>query len=194
MPHHHPLTLTRTVNLPAQPADRAIIALADKLADAGLDTLSPAWDDRGYLKIINTPGALAELTITTCGHFTWEYRPTSPGPDMPARITAVFLALLDPSARPEPATQPSVGHALFSQVGRALARCGLNVTLDILDVSEASYDIYSELAVTNPAHPERGTGSLGPDGTIWWECRTQLALTLRDIATAITRALAAAAL
>jgi hypothetical protein len=98
MTNHHPRTLTRTAKLPAQPADHALLALAG----AGLETRSPAWEDRGYLKIINTPCALNELTITTGGHLTWEYRPSKPGHDTPTQLIAVIVALLGPRSMPEP--------------------------------------------------------------------------------------------
>src|SRR5215472_10796058 len=100
MSNHHPPALTHTAELPVQPADDALLALADRLAAAGLETRSPAWEDRGYLKLINTPGALSEFTITTSGHLTWEYRPHKPGLDTPARLAAIIL--LGPAACPSP--------------------------------------------------------------------------------------------
>ena len=187
--HHAPATTPTTPPL-AQPADHALRHLADQLTAAGLDTRSPAWEDRGYLKITNTPGAVSELTITPCGHVTWEYRPAHPGHNTPARLAAIILALLDPTAPDDIATEPRADLTPASLAGRALVACGLSVTLAILDVSQTRFDIYSELRITNPACPERGIANLTGDGTIWWECRThQTALSLADIAGAITRAL-----
>jgi hypothetical protein len=191
MSNHHPPALTRTAQLPAQPADHALLALADRLAAAGLETRSPAWEDRGYLKLINTPGAVSELTITTSGHLTWEYRPHKFGCGTHARLAAIIAALLGPTACPSPPPGPSADRTLLSLAGRALASYGLKVTLDILDISQADYTAYTELRITNPARPEAGTVSLAPDGTIWWECRTQPNHGLDGIAAAIIHALTA---
>jgi hypothetical protein len=189
MSNHHPTVTACTAKMPAQPADHAVLALADQFAAAGLETRSPAWEDRGYLKIINTPGALSELTITTGGHLTWEYRPQKPGHGTPTRLAAIIVALLGPAACPSPPQGPPADRTLLSLTGRALASYGLKVTLDILDISQTSYTAYTELRITNPARPEGGTVSLAPDGTIWWECRTQPTLSLDGIAAAIIHAL-----
>jgi hypothetical protein len=190
MRNHHPPAATCTAEPPVQPADHSILFLADQLTKAGYDTRSPAWEDRGYLKITNTPGALSELTITTSGHVTWEYRPTRPGHPEPARLATVIAGLLDPGTHLMTPEEPRVLRALITSVGVALARHGLTVTLDVLDVSQAFCDIYCELRITNPAWPERGTASLASDGTIWWESRTQPGQTLDAIAASIIRALA----
>lgn len=189
MSNHHPPALTRTADLPSQPADHALLALADRLAAAGLETRSPAWEDRGYLKLINTPGAVSELTITTSGHLTWEYRTRNPGCGTPARLAAIIAALLGPAACPDPSPGPPADRTLLSLAGRALASYGLKVTLDILDISQTSYPAYTELRITNPARPEAGTVSLAPDGTIWWECRAQPSHDLNSIAAALIHAL-----
>ena len=190
MRNHRALAPARSPEPSAQPADPALLTLADQLAAAGLDTRSPAWEDRGYLKIINAPGTRTELTISTCGHLTWEYQPVHPSQKAPARLAAVILSLLDPAASHDITAEPCSDPTLVSFTGRALAACGLSVILDVLDVSQTSYEVYSELRITNPACPERGTASLAADGTVWWECRIdQTALSLADAACAITRAL-----
>lgn len=173
MTNHHPATVTSIAQLPAQPADHALLALADQLAAAGLETRSPAWEDRGYLKLINTPGAISELTITAGGHLTWEYRPRGPSYGTAAQLAAIVVALLGPAACPSPSVGSPADGTLLSLVGRALASYGFTVTLDILDISQTDYTAYTELRITNPVRPEGGTVSLAPDGTIWWECRTQ---------------------
>jgi hypothetical protein len=179
----------RTAESPVQPADHALLALADQLTAAGYDTRSPAWEDRGYLKITNTPGALSELTISTSGQVTWEYRPARPGHPEPDRLTAVIAGLLDPGAHLITPAEPRIHRALITSAGTTLARHGLTVTLDVLDISQAFYDVYCELRITNLARPERGTASLSSDGTIWWETRTQPGHTLDSIADSIIRAL-----
>jgi hypothetical protein len=174
----------------AQPADDLLLTLADQLAAAGYATRSPAWEDRGYLKITNTPGATSELTISTSGHVTWEYRPARPGHLEPVRIAAIITSLLDPGTRPAPPTEPRAHRTLITTTGRALAKHGLHVTLDILDISQAFCDIYSELRINNPARPERGAASLASDGTIWWDTQAQPGHSLDTITVTIIRALA----
>jgi hypothetical protein len=90
---------------------------------------------------------------------------------------------------PQPTPGAPADRTLLSLAGRALASYGLNVTLDILDISQTDYTAHTELRITNPARPESGTVSLAPDGTIWWECRTQPTLSLDGIAAAIIHAL-----
>ena len=136
---------------PVQPADHALQALADQLTAAGFDTRSPAWEDRGYLKITNAPGAISEVTIATSGYVTWEYRPIRPGHPEPTRLAAVIAGLLDPGIHLITSAEPRIHRALITSAGSALARHGLTVTLDVLDISQAFYDIYSELRITNLA-------------------------------------------
>jgi hypothetical protein len=47
----------------------------------------------------------------------------------------------------------------------------MHVTLDTLDRDETFYEIYAEVAITNPAQPHRGTARVTDDGAIWWHCR-----------------------
>jgi hypothetical protein len=96
-----------------------------------------------------------------------------------------------PAACRSLSTEAPTDRALLSLAGRALASYGLKVTLDILDISQTNYTVYTELRITNPIRPEGGTVSLAPDGTIWWECRTQPTLSLDGIAAAIIHAFTA---
>lgn len=183
----------------SQPADQALLAIADQLTAAGFDIRSPAWEETAYLEITNAPGSLSEITITSYGTVTWECRPSHVG-CMPAnRLAAIVLSLLDPADQPRSIqAEPRADLALMSLTGRALAGHGLAVTLEVLDVNQTFYDTYCELRITNPVRPERGTASLAGDGTIWWECHTnhpathRPALSLADIAAAILQALASA--
>jgi hypothetical protein len=183
----------------SQPADQALLSIADQLTAAGFDIRSPAWEETAYLEITNAPGSLSELTVTSYGTVTWEYRPNHAGYMPPNRPAAIVLSLLDPADRPRSIqAEPQADLTLMSLTGRALAGHGLAVTLDVLDVNQTFYDTYSELRITNPVRPERGTASLASDGTIWWECHTnhpatpKPALSLADISAAIVQALASA--
>ena len=189
MTDHDAPTLATPTEPPVQPADRALLAVADQLTGAGYDTRSPAWEDRGYLKITNPPGATSELTISTSGHVTWEYRPARPGHLEPVRIAAIITGLLDPGTRPAPPVEPRTHRTLITTTGRALAKHGLDVTLGILDMSQAFCDIYTELRITNPNRPERGTATLASDATIYWDTHTQVGHTLDTITATIISAL-----
>jgi hypothetical protein len=200
MTDHDAPPALRPADPPGHPADRALLALADQLTAAGYHTSSPAWNGQAYLKITNARHALSEITIDPSGDVTWECRATHPGRTIPAQLTVVILALLDPAANPHAAAvEQRTDLAPFSLAGRALAARGLDVTLEVLDISQTDYTTYTELRITNPARPERGSASIADDGTTWWECTTrqransQPVLSLDSIADAITRALAATA-
>jgi hypothetical protein len=197
--HDAPAT-RRPPNPLAQPGDRALLILADQLTAAGYHACSPAWNGQGYLKIANARRVLSDITIDPAGAVTWECRPASPARTTGAQLTAAILAVLDPAADPAcVAVEQRTDLTPASLAGRALTACGLHVRLEVLDLSQADYAAYTELRITNPNRPERGTATIADDGTTWWECTThqppgsQTALSLDNIADAITRALAATA-
>lgn len=64
-------TLSITSN---EAAAAALLAIADELTATGYETQSPTWDGSAFLKITNAKGALCDLTITTSGTLTWDYR------------------------------------------------------------------------------------------------------------------------
>jgi hypothetical protein len=113
--------------------------------------------------------------------------PEAPPGKTAARLAAVIAGLLDPGSHLIAPEEPRIHRALITSAGCALARHGLTVALDVLDISQAFYDIYSELRITNPARPERGIATLSSDAAIYWETRAQPGHPLDAIAAAIMR-------
>ncbi len=177
--------------IPASPADRALKMIARILTADGYSFSVPSWDGHAYLRISNALQALTELTITPRCDITWEYRSFRYPHASERRLTAVAIELLDPGhAEPLPALPPD-RHQLtpLGAIRHALAGHGL--TAAITDTGAGLL-----LAVANPAQPCRGTILISGDGELQWTIHTPHhpdgGIPLRDIATAITRALARA--
>src|SRR5262249_4902231 len=125
-----------------------------------------------------------ELTITSHGNVTWEYRSIHSTRVEPAGLIVITISLLDPdAARPWPdlplhhaRAAIAVGHALFSH-GFATSR------------HQPDPDACTVLPVTSPALPARGTVEITDDGELSWQTRAPHhrdgGLTLPDIATSI---------
>lgn len=60
--------------LDADAAANALTRIADELTGSGFAAHSPVWDGSAYMKITNARGALCDVTITTYGTVTWDYR------------------------------------------------------------------------------------------------------------------------
>jgi len=56
--------------------------------------------------------------------------------------------------------------------GRILAGHGMNVTVRAYPDQEF-FEVYSDIEVTNPARPERGTVRVADDGSLLWRCRAR---------------------
>jgi hypothetical protein len=76
--------------------------IADDLTASGFAAHSPIWDGSAYLTITNARGALCDLTITTSGTVTWEYRSRHGSHINPDQITGIVLDLLSPGSDPHP--------------------------------------------------------------------------------------------
>jgi len=178
-------------------AASALLTIADELTATGLAAHSPIWDGSAYLKITNARGALCDLTITTSGTVTWDYRSRHGSHTDPDQITGIVLDLLSPGSDRHPAAAPA-RHAdmtLKGAVGRALAGQGMRVSLNLLDQDNDFYEAYAEIQVTNPADPARGTARVSDDGELSWQCRTHDlvgGITPTEIAATLARALASA--
>jgi hypothetical protein len=174
--------------IPASPADRALATIARILAKDGYSFSIPSWDGHAYMRISNALQAHTELTITPHGDITWEYRSARYPHTSERRLTAVAIELLDPGhAKPEPAL-PAEPHD-FTPLGasrHALTSHGLTATITPTATGAL-------LTATNPAQPCRGTILISSDGELTWTTHTPHhpdgGIRLRDIATALTRAL-----
>lgn len=175
---------------PASPADQALTTIITMLAAGGYSFSIPSWDGDAYLRIDNALQALTDLTITSLGHVTWEYRSSRYPHTSERRLAAVAIELLDPDhARPTPAVPPD--HLKLTPLGaarHALACYGLTAT-----ITQTGTDTGPIVTATNPAQPCRGTITITSDGELTWNTRAPHhpdgGIPLPDIATAITRAL-----
>jgi hypothetical protein len=150
-------------------AAQAAEAIADALTREDLDVQFPGQDGNSFLQVTNVPGALCELTICDSGLFDWQYRCLDSSRRDTAVLAAAVLRMLagQPSdGRPPVTAEPRL--TMISQAGRTLARQGMQVRLNLLDTDEQLFEIYSEIAVTNPARPDRGTIRLADGGLIRW--------------------------
>lgn len=150
----------------------ALHAIADGLTARGFDLRGPAWEESQQLAITNVRGAVCELTVTTSGRLTWEYRPCRGTHIDPAHIVDMVLTILDAGDRAENEAAPAryPGLTLKGMVGRALGERGMAVRLELLCQDDVNYDVYAEIEVANPAKPGRGTVRVADDGTVEWAC------------------------
>jgi len=178
---------------PDSPADQALASIMTMLADHDYDFSVPAWDGHAFLRINNAVQALADLTITSGGDVTWDYRTSRYPHASPGRLIGTAIELLDPDhTRPAPAVPPE-HHNLtpLGTVRRALSGYGLATAITPTGPGTGSL-----LAVGNPQRPGRGHLLISGDGELQWRARAPHhpdgGIPLPDIATAIARALARA--
>jgi len=178
--------------IPDSPADQALTKIIDLLLQDGFGFTIPAWDGDAYLKINNALHAITDLTITSHGDVTWEYRATNCPHLHLSRLLGVAIELLDPDhTRSEPALGTNDGFPLVEIIRYALYRYGLTATID-----ETRTDTGPVLTAANPHQPYRGTITISDDGELEWHTRAPHhpdgGIPLPDIATTISRALARA--
>lgn len=175
----------------------AMNVIADGLKGCGLDICGPEFEGWHYLIIGNTPGFPCEVSVCD-GAAEWEYRPVHNAHAGPAHITGIALNLLGAGATGFRTLPPeSPGPTLKSTVGRALAKSGMQVRLEIICKDESFFEVYSEIEVTNPAQPSRGRVWIADDSTLRWQCDLygagqETGITPAGIATAIAKALTVA--
>jgi hypothetical protein len=153
------------------PAREVLTTIADGVTAHGFDTRSTAWEESYRLDITNVRGAVCHVTVGA-GAAAWEYRPCRGTHLDPTHITEMVLGLL--GARTygpaEAARGRYPGLTFKGIVGRALAERGMDVRLALIHHDDVDYDVYAEIAVTNPAHPGQGRVRLTDEGTICWKC------------------------
>jgi hypothetical protein len=172
------------------PADQALTTIVTILAGHGYNFSIPSWDGDAYLRISNALQALTELTITSHGDITWEYRSVRYPRASEHRLTGTAIELLDPDhTEPLPALPPD--HLKLTPLGairHALTSYGLTAT-----ITQLSTDIGPILTAANPRQPCRGSITITSDGELAWNTRAPHhpdgGVPLPDIAATITRAL-----
>jgi hypothetical protein len=163
--------------------------MIDLLLPAGYRFTIPAWDGDAYLKINNAVRAITDVTITSHGSLTWEYRSVQCPHLHPSRLIGMAIELLDPDhARREPAMGTTDGYPLVEIIRYALYRYGFTAT-----ITETGADTSPVLTATNSRQPYRGTLDISDDGELSWYARTPHhpdgGIPLPDIANTINRAL-----
>lgn len=178
---------------PGSPADQALAKIVDLLGRDGYDLTLPAWMGDAYLKISNALESLTELTISSNGNVTWEYRSIRGRHVDAAKITTIAITLLDPEAE-IPALSSRGRSAMvlnLKSVRRALLRHGLTA-----DRLRSDPDGFTILTLVNPYQPARGAVDITNDGGLIWQTRAPHhrdgGLVLPDIAGRISLALARA--
>jgi hypothetical protein len=178
---------------PGSLADQALTAIVTMLADDGYSFSIPSWDGDAYLRIDNAVQARTELTITSHGNLTWEYRSFRYPHTSPHRLISIAIELLDPDhTRPTPDVPRQYADTpLLGGILHALTGYGFTVT-----VTETGADTRFVLTITNPSQPWRGSIIMTGDGELQWNTRAPHhpdgGIPLPDIAATIARALARA--
>ncbi len=174
---------------PDSPADQALAKIIDLLLIDGFGFTIPAWDGDAHLKINNALRAITDLTITSHGNLSWEYRSVQCPHLHPSRLVGMAIELLDPDhTRREPTVGMNDGFPLVEIIRYALFRYGFTAT-----ISESGADTGPVLTVTNPNQPYRGTLDISDDGELSWYTRAPHhpdgGIPLPDLAASISRAL-----
>ena len=170
-------------------ADQSLAKIIDLLLQDGYGFTVPAWDGDAYLKINNALRAITDLTITSHGNLTWEYRSTQCPHLHPSRLVGMAVELLDPDhTRREPNVGTNAGYPLVEIIRYALYRYGFTAT-----ITDTGSDTGLRSHRHQPRQPYRGTLDITDDGELSWYARAPHhpdgGIPLPDIANTITRAL-----
>lgn len=178
-------------------ARMAALVIADGLSSHHLDVGSPGWDGAQLLKVTNVPGTLCYISVAADGAVEWEHWPCEGRQADPACTAAMVLGILgadDASTVAVPAAGCRCSVSFTGVAGRILVGCGLRVVVRAYPDQEA-LEVYSDIEVTSPDRPERGTVRVAGDGSLAWCCRARVApedegaLDLAEVAGIIARAL-----
>jgi hypothetical protein len=169
---------------PDGPADQALAKIVELLVPGGYGFTVPAWEGDAYLKIMNAPEAITDLTVTSEGNFTWGYRFTLCPHLEPSRLLGVAIEILDPDYPRVPGLSWRDGFPLVEILRYELSQYGFSAS-----ISEAG----PVLTVTNPKRPYRGSVEIADGGELSWHARAPHhrdgGIPLLDIAATISRAL-----
>jgi hypothetical protein len=173
----------------ASPADQALTKIIGLLLAEGFGFTIPAWDGDAYLKINNALRAITDLTITSHGNLTWEYRSVQCPHLHPSRLVGMAIEILDPDhTRREPRLGDNAGFPLVEIIRYALYRYGFTARID-----ETGVDTGPVLTVANPRLPCRGRIDISDAGELSWYARVPHhpdgGIPIPSIAATISRAL-----
>jgi len=169
--------------LPAQP-------LARRLAAAGLGVEITRRQDTCELTIVGAASGKSFVALDTSGQARWYYEPATGPLTSPATLTTIITYLLGtPHDTASLAAYPAL--PLKGQVGRSLQDQGLTVVLHVSEDLE-SFEATTDIDVTSPTRPSRGTVRLSDDAALDWRCSWRAACqgnpaALIDVITPILR-------
>jgi hypothetical protein len=166
--------------------------IAEMLARQGFDVRGPDSEDSGRLTITNAPKGHCEIDVYDNGWVTCDYYPRTGENADPADISRAVARLLavsqDKPAGDHVDTHPE--STLKGAVACAMKARGMMTELR-LSADEVTYNVYADIAITNPGQPGRGIVAITDEGNLWWECHAdeltgrarEIAMTLTDMLT-----------
>jgi hypothetical protein len=105
---HASITASASHRNPDSPADQALTTIISILAADGYSFSIPSWDGDAFLRIDSAVQAHTDLTITSHGEVTWEYRTFHYPHAGERRLISTAIELLDPDhTKPAPAWPPT---------------------------------------------------------------------------------------
>jgi hypothetical protein len=152
---------------------RAAQTIADGLTTLGFDACIPTHRHSTLIQVTNVTGAMCQLIIFDTGVFDWEYRYRDSSRSDPSVLAAMVMCILGAN-HAAGSCAPVAYHprlTLKGQIGRTLASQGMRVRLNIIDEDESALEVYSEIAITNPACASRGFVCVADDGLVHWRGR-----------------------
>ena len=163
---HQPTFSPASDGPPAQP-------LARRLAAAGLGVEISRRRDTCELTIVGAASGKSLLTLGTSGQARWYYEPAAGPLTSPVTLTTIIAYLL---GTPHHMTSLAAYRALplKGRVGRSLQDQGLTVTLHVSEDLE-SFEATTDIEITSPTRPWRGTVRLSDDAALDWRCNWQAA-------------------
>jgi hypothetical protein len=163
---HQPTFSPASDGPPAQP-------LARRLAAAGLGVEISRRRDTCELTIVGAASGKSLLTLGTRGQARWYYEPATGPLTSQATLTAIIAYLL---GTPNNTSSLAAYRALplKGRVGRSLQDQGLTVILKVSEDLE-SFEATTDIEVTSPTRPSRGTVRLSDDAAVDWRCNWRTA-------------------
>ena len=155
---------------------RAARLVMDTLAAEGFGTRPRAWEELWNLAITGVRHARACLVVAEHEYLRWDYEPDSGPETSPAGLAALVMRLLgaDGAGVRPPDDRTYRAFLVKGATGRLLEDRGLKVELLCYEDLE-SFEVVSEIQVTNPARPGRGKARVTDHGDIEWECHVHQA-------------------
>jgi hypothetical protein len=161
MPQQPTFSRASEDGMPAQP-------LARRLAAAGLGVEISRRRDICELTIAGAASGKSLLVLGSSGQARWYYEPAAGPLTSPADLTTIIAYLL---GTPHDTASLAAYRALplKGRVGRSLQDQGLTVVLKVSEDLE-SFEATTDIEVTSPGRPWRGTVRLSDDAAVDWRC------------------------